>query len=253
MKTIPISVTVLTKNCQDTLESTLRSVALFEEVVVLDTGSSDATLNIAKTFPNVVVHTADFNGFGPMHNVATSLASRDWVLSLDSDEVLSEGLIEEIQNLDLDPINVYFIQRFNYFNDKHIKWCGGWHPDIVCRLYHRKTTHFNDVPVHEKIMTNGLVEMQLAHPIFHTPYRKMSDFLTKMQTYTSLFAQQHQGKKRSSFFKALYHGWFAFLKSYVFKKGFLGGKEGFLISLYNSHTAFYKYLKLAESNRSIPK
>jgi len=242
-----ISVTILTKNSEETLQAALESVRSFPEVLVYDTGSTDLTLQIAQAFPNVIIRQGTFNGFGPVHNTATELASHDWILSLDSDEVLSDELALEIQQIQLDASCVYSILRHNYFNGKHIKWCGGWHPDRVVRLYNRKKTRFSDAPVHEKVQAAALKEVSLKHPMRHYPYRCISDFLAKMQTYTTLFAEQEHSKK-SSLMKAIFHGWHAFFKSYILKRGFLGGKEGFIISAYNGHTAFYKYLKLSEKS-----
>ncbi len=242
-----ITVTILTKNSEKTIKETLDSLKNFSEVIVLDSGSTDETLKIAQAYPNVTTHTSPFLGFGPMHNYATKLASNDWVLSVDSDEILSEELIKEIHNLSLDKETVYAIQRHNYFNGKWVKYCGGWHPDIVLRLYNRKTTQFSGDLVHEKVQTKDLIVEKLAHPIKHTPYQEIGDFLYKMQQYSALFAEQNQGME-ASLGQALLHGWGAFLKSYILKRGFLGGKEGFIISLYNSHTAFYKYLRLSFSS-----
>ncbi|MGE0670374.1 MAG: glycosyltransferase family 2 protein [Parachlamydiales bacterium] len=243
-----ISITILAKNCGQTLRPTLESVKGFSEVILLDTGSTDSTLEIAKEFPNVKVVEGTFIGFGPTHNLASSQASHDWILSIDSDEVLSQELIDEIQQLKLDKDQVYSLNRKNFFNKKWIRWCGGWHPDRVVRLYHRQTTHFTDAQVHEKIVASHLQVVELDSPLLHTPYRNMGDFLSKMQTYSTLFAEQNRQKKSSSVWKAILHGWQAFIKSYFFKRGFLGGKEGFIISIYNGHTAFYKYLKLMEAN-----
>lgn len=243
-----ITVTVLTKNSQETLGATLQSLQKFPEVIVYDSGSTDATLEIAQKFPNTKIISGTFAGFGPTHNTASSLASHDWILSIDSDEVLTPQLSQEILALNLDPKHVYQIDRHNYFNGKWIRWCGGWYPDPVVRLYNRTATRFTDDAVHEKIITEKMVRIPLSAPLIHTPYRSIQDFLTKMQSYSTLFAEQHQGKKSSSMAKAIAHGSFAFLKSYLLKKGFLGGKEGFIISLYNGHTAFYKYLKLIELN-----
>jgi len=240
-----ISATVLTKNSQKTLKSTLDSLKRFPEVILLDSGSTDETLNIAKTYPNVTIHTSPFLGFGPMHNLASSLATHDWILSIDSDEILTEPLVEEILALTLNPQNIYSIQRANYYNGRQIKWCGGWHPDVVLRLYHRWQTQFSQDLVHEKIEKKDLDIVPLKATLTHVPYREVGDFLDKMQHYSTLFADQNPNKK-SSLFKALLHSWSAFLKSYILKKGFLGGREGFIISMYNGHTAFYKYLKLAE-------
>jgi len=244
-----ITVTILTKNSGATLRATLQSTREFPEVLLLDTGSTDNTLEIAREFPNVKIYKENFSGFGPTHNRATALAAHDWILSLDSDEVLTEELIREILALSLDQNAVYRILRHNFFNGKHIKWCGGWHPDWIVRLYNRKTTRFTDAAVHEKIITEGLKIVSLKQYFLHTPYREIGDFLTKMQMYSSLFATQYRSKRSSSLCKALFHSWAAFLKSYLLKRGFLGGKEGFIISAYNAHTAFYKYLKLDESNQ----
>ncbi len=244
-----ISVTILTKNSERSLRATLESTCSFSEVLILDTGSTDHTLEIAQEFSNVKIFRADFKGFGPTHNVASQLAEHDWILSLDSDEILSEELVSEIHNRELDNRCVYSIPRHNYFNGKHIKWCGGWHPDRIVRLYHKKQTRFNDLAVHEAIITDNLRQISLKHPLRHLPYREIGDFLSKMQVYSALFAEHHKHKKKASLLTALLHSWYAFFKSYVLKRGFLGGKEGFIISIYNGHTAFYKYLKLAERTR----
>ena len=238
------------KNAAETLRHTLQSTLPFQEVLVLDTGSTDETLTIARSFPNVVIHEAPFSGFGPTHNLASELASHDWILSLDSDEVLSAPLVQELLSLSLDPGHVYALLRHNYFNGKRIKGCAGWHPDWVVRLYHRTATRFTNAAVHEKIITERLKEVKLSSPLLHTPYRKMEDFLAKMQTYSTLFAEQNRHHKGSTLWQAIYHSWFAFFKSYFLKRGFLGGKEGFIISLYNGHTTFYKYLKLMEARQN---
>jgi glycosyltransferase involved in cell wall biosynthesis len=246
-----ISVTVLTRNSQETLGSTLASLQRFPQVIVYDSSSTDATLDIAQKFPNVKIIHGQFAGFGPTHNAASALAANDWILSIDSDEIVTPELAEEILKLPLDPKNAYQINRRNYFNGKWIRWCGGWHPDPVVRLYNRSTTRFTEDIVHERVIADGLKLIPLPSPLIHTPYRSMEDFLSKMQTYSTLFAKQYQGKKKSSMGKAIAHGSFAFLKSYLLKKGFLGGKEGYIISLYNGQTAFYKYVKLLELNNKL--
>jgi len=240
-----ISVTILAKNCAETLEATLESVKRFDEVLLYDTGSSDKTLEIAARYPNVkIVHEA-FLGFGPSHNRASAMASHDWILSIDSDEVLSPSLLEEIISLSLDPSCVYSIDRHNYFNGKWIRCCAGWYPDRITRLYNKKKTTFSNDAVHEKVLTNGLKVLPLLGALNHTPYRSIEAFLTKMQTYSTLFAEQNAGKKKSSLLKALGHAWASFFKNFILKGGIFGGKEGWIISFYNAHTTFYKYLKLA--------
>ena len=240
-----ISVTILTKNSAATLKKCLSSVSGFSEVLVYDTGSTDTTLQIAKEFPNVRILSGFFDGFGTTHNRASALATHDWILSLDSDETLTPELAREILALKLHPNCAYEIQRHNFFNGKRIRSCSGWDPDFVVRLYERQKTAFTPAQVHEKVMTDGLKVVRLKSPLLHTPYLQISDFLAKMQNYSTLFAQEKQNKK-STIGTALAHSFWAFFKSYILKRGFQDGREGLIISLYNGHTALYKYLKLAE-------
>jgi glycosyltransferase involved in cell wall biosynthesis len=248
-----ISTTIIVKNGARHLNNVLKALEWCDEIVLYDTGSTDTTLQIAKNYPNVSVYQKAFIGFGPCHNEASRLAKHDWILSIDADEVMSENLIQEIQSLSLNPQTVYSLSRHNYYNGKHIKWCG-WHPEACVRLYNRKTTCFSEALVHEGVISKGLQIIYLNHPLFHYPYESLSDFLVKMERYSSLFAEQYHQKRVASPWTAILHGLAAFCKSFFIKKGFLGGYEGFLISAYNGHTAFYKYLKLYQANqKSSPK
>ncbi len=249
MKT-SISVTILTKNSQKYLVEVLSALQGFAEIVVCDTGSHDHTMDIARQFPNVTVFERPFNGFGPTHNLASSLAQHDWILSIDSDEIVTPALAKEIQSLFLIRGCVYSFPRHNEYRGKWIRWCG-WHPDRQIRLYHRQDTRFTDAQVHEAIDARHVKHVHLHSPLRHYSYENVADFLHKMQSYSSLFAKQYQGKKSSSLSKAIGHGLYTFFKSYILKRGFLGGQEGFEISFYNANTAFYKYLKLAEMNRQL--
>jgi glycosyltransferase involved in cell wall biosynthesis len=243
----PISVTILTKNSQKYLQEVLEALTSFDEVLICDTGSQDQTITIASRFSNVKIFYEPFQGFGPTHNRASDLAKNDWILSIDSDEVVSDDLREEISRLSLQPKHVYSFPRHNEYRGKWIKGCG-WYPDRQFRLYNKKDTRFTDAQVHEAIITTGLTHIPLKSPLKHYSYHQVADFLSKMQSYSSLFAEQYKGRKSSSLAKALTHGIFAFLKSYLLKRGFLDGQGGFEISIYNGLTAFYKYLKLAEAN-----
>lgn len=242
-----ISVTVLTKNSQEYLDKVLTALSPFGEVLVYDTGSSDQTMAIARAFPNVRIHESSFVGFGPTHNHASAEATNDWILSIDSDEIVTSEMIQDISSANENLEIVYAFPRNNYFNGKFIKWCG-WYPDKQFRLYNKTKTKFSDAQVHESIITQNLSVITLKGPIIHHSYTSISDFLLKMQSYSTLFALQNKNKKSSSLFKAISHGLFAFFKSYIIKRGFLGGYEGFVISVYNGHTAYYKYLKLYEIN-----
>lgn len=240
-----ITVTILTKNSSKYLVQVLEALAAFDEVLIYDTGSSDQTMSIAKQFANVTIFEGPFVGFGKTHNQASLLAKNDWILSVDSDEVVSKELALEILSLPLNEKCIYSVSRHNYYRGKWIKWCG-WYPDRQKKLYNRKETCFSDAEVHEEIMSEKMAVVPLQAPIVHYPYECTADFLQKMQLYSDLFAKQYTRKKSSSVGKAIAHGLFAFIKSYILKRGFLGGAEGFIISVYNANTAFYKYLKLAE-------
>lgn len=246
--TLPFSVTILTKNSTKFLIPVIQALKSFDEVVIFDTGSTDDTLLIASQFPNVKIFKGQLNGFGPTHNAASACAKNDWILSIDSDEVVSQELVDELCHLTLDTRAVYSVSRKNFYKGKWIRWCG-WHPDRQIRLYHRHTTSFDDALVHETIIATGLKKIPLTNAIYHYSYTEAADFLAKMQSYSSLFARQNKGKKSSSPLKAFLHGLFAFFKSYILKRGFLGGSQGFEISFYNASTAYYKYIKLHEANQ----
>jgi len=241
-----ISVCILTKNASATLPATLESVRAFPEVVILDNGSTDQTEQIARSFPNVRYFSAPFIGFGPLRNQAATLARSDWILALDSDEVLSPPLVEEILRLKLEKQSAYSIPRHNFYNGKQIRGCG-WGGEQIARLYHRSHARYSEAQVHESLIAPRIDS--LCSPLLHTPYRSTADFLSKMQHYSTLFAQQYRHKKSSSLSKAIFHALFAFFRSYILKGGLFCGSEGFTISIYNANTAFYKYLKLAEENQ----
>lgn len=242
-----ISVTILTLNAQRHLNRVLEALKNFDDIVVLDSGSTDSTEAIAHSFKNVRFFYEPFQGFGKAHNLASSLAKHDWILSIDADEVLSSELAQEILAHRLSENCIYEFKFKNIFRNRWIKWCG-WHPESHIRLYHRLQTAFTDAEVHEGIMKKSLKVCSFKNYIEHYSYDNLSDFLIKMERYTTLFARQYQGKRKSSVPIALYHGIGAFLVTYFLRRGFLGGYEGFIISTYNAHTAFYKYLKLYELN-----
>lgn len=243
-----ISVTILTRNSEKYLEKVLQSTRSFNEVLVYDSGSTDRTLDIASKFINVTVVEGTFEGFGKTHNAASAAAKHDWILSIDSDEVVTLELLEEIHQLSLDAGTVYSVRRNNYYNGKWIRWCG-WYPDRVFRLYHKRQTQFTNAQVHEAVVVDGMQHHALEKPLNHYPYDTISDFIAKMQHYSSLFAEQNRGKKGSSMSKAVFRGMFTFFKSYILQRGFMGGAEGWIISSYNAMTTYYKYLKLRELNK----
>lgn len=240
-----ISVTVLTKNSERYLERCLDALTEFDEVVILDNGSEDKTLEIAATYANVKIVEHSFIGFGPMKNLAAEYASNDWIFSIDSDEVLSDVLLKSISRLKPEKTDfIYAIHRLNHYKGRPIRCCG-WYPDTVLRLFNRTHTQFNDAMVHESlILKPGTEKMTLYGELKHYPFDNVASLISKMQSYSTLYAQQ--SNKASSPSKAFWRAVFAFFKNYFLQKGFLCGYEGLVISVSNANGVFYKYMKLYE-------
>lgn len=242
-----ISVTMLTKNSNKYLVEVLQALSKFDEIIVLDNGSTDNTLDIAKSFANVKVYFSEFVGFGNLKNIAIDYASNDWILSVDSDEILSVALVDEILSTPLQKNTIYSIKRDNCYNKKIIKCCG-WENDKVKRLFNKTSTRFNTNYVHESLLDNNLAQYEFEHTMLHYSFDTISALIDKMQHYSTLYAKDHKNKKTSSPIKALIRGAFAFFKYYILKKGFLNGYEGLVISVSNANGVFYKYMKLYEEN-----
>jgi len=146
-----ITVTILTKNSQKHIKKCLQALSNFNEIIILDNGSNDKTLEIAKQFENIKIFKNQFIGFGPLKNLAIKYASNEWILSVDSDEILSKELVYEILNLRLEYNCIYSILRHNYYNKEKVNCCG-WQNDWVCRLFNKKHTQFNNKKVHESLI-----------------------------------------------------------------------------------------------------
>jgi len=249
---IPVSATILTFNSAKYLSLVLDALRAFDEILILDSGSTDSTLEIARRYPSVRIQRTVFKGFGALHNEAVKLARNDWIFSVDSDEIVSPALLSEIRNLKLRDGTVYAVPFRNYFGNQWIQHCG-WHPEHHVRLFNRRRTGFSDAQVHEGIITEGMETVLLCAPILHYSYSEARDFLTKIQLYSDLYALENAGRKQSSLGKAISHSLWCFFKSYILQHGFLGGRVGFMIALANSECVYYKYLKLLEANNNCGK
>ncbi len=250
---LPITATILTKNSERCLKEVLDALASFDEVLLLDNGSTDQTLNIAARYPNVSIRHHEFDGFGAMKNRAAALARNDWILSIDSDEVLTPQLLQSIAAADFrQPENIYTLSRLNHYRRRPIKGCN-WYPDIVPRLYNRNFTRFSDRAVHETLLIPEQANViPLSGSLLHYSFDRAEDLIHKMQQYSSLYAEQFRHTKRSSASGALLHGMAAWVKSYLFKQGWRYGTDGLTISVSQAAGAFYKYAKLNEYNRALP-
>ena len=263
-----ISVCVIVKNAQSTLKECLESLRDFDEIILLDNGSTDATLQIAQdfnaTYGKLRVEQSEFIGFGALKNLCVSYARNEWILSLDSDEVLESSALSAIKTLELQPQNIYALSRKNLYKGEWIKACG-WSPDFVWRLFNKNFTRFNENIVHESvIIPKEARKIHLSGHIKHYACNGMSQLLDKLQRYTTLYAEQNANSrtKTTSMTKATTHFAWGFIKNYFLRKGIFYGYKGFVISLCNALGSFFKYAKLyeaqlesknmGESNRAMP-
>ena len=242
-----ISVVIIVKNGARTIEECLKSLESFDDIVVFDNGSTDGTQELCKAFSNVNLVEGDFIGFGPTKKLASTYAKHDWILSLDSDEIMTPEGVKILKSKELSSDTVYSIKRINYYKEIEIK--HGWSNDILPRLYNRKKTNISNKMVHEGVVTDGMKVEYLDFSVKHLRYSSMSEFLIKADQYSTLFAKQNVGKRRSSPLKAIGNSCFTFIRKYIFKLGFLDGYPGLIMAYSNMVENFYKYMKLYELNK----
>jgi glycosyltransferase involved in cell wall biosynthesis len=241
-----LSLIVITKNEEAAIERCLRSVAFADEIVVVDSGSTDKTVAIAQSLGARVIETPDWSGFGPQKNRALDNASGDWVLSLDADEWIETPLAEEIRTViaQADAAGGYEISRRSRFCGRIVRYCG-WSPDYVLRLFRREQGRFSNDKVHEHVEVAGPL-MRLKNPIEHDSITDLADAEDKIERYSKAAAAQLIAKgKKSSYAKAWLRGLGAFLRTFVFRLGFLDGKTGWRVANYNRRYTFEKWIKVA--------
>ena len=240
-----LSVIIITKNESRHIASCLNSVAWADEIIVLDSGSSDDTTAICKTYTDQVYET-DWPGFGPQKQRALDKVQGDWVFSIDADEQVTPELQEEIkQAIQSKQFSGYQIPRLSRFCGKQIRH-GGWWPDYIVRLFRRESAKFMDVPVHEKVLVDGPIA-KLKSPLLHDTYQTLEEAIDKMNKYSSLSAKMlFDAGKKSSISKALIKTLWTFVRCYLIKAAFLEGRYGLMLAAVNSQGTFYKYIKLLE-------
>ncbi|NPA39116.1 MAG: glycosyltransferase family 2 protein [Thermodesulfobacteria bacterium] len=229
-----LSVVMITFNSEKYLEKSLGSALFADEVLILDSGSTDSTIQIAKTL-GVKVYQEKWRGFGLQKQRAVELAKNDWIFVLDSDEVITEELKNEILSvLESPKFKGYFVPRLNYFFGKPVKRCG-LYPDYTLRLFNRKYGRFTQDEVHEKVILSEKPG-KLKNHMIHYAYDTIEEFVEKQNRYSTLGAKP--GK-----LKAVFSPVWTFLNLYFFKLGFLEGWRGFVISALYSQYTFLKYIK----------
>ena len=230
-----ISVVIIAKNEERYIKNAILSSKFANEILLLDSGSTDNTCVIAESLGVRIVH-QDWLGFGKQKNKAIELASNDWVFVLDSDERITEKLkIEILEVLENPSYNGYSVARLNYFFGKCIKSCG-LYPDYSIRLFNRKKGQFNDVPVHESVQLKGK-KSKLKNQLIHLAYENEDEFILKQKKYAAL------SLNKPNHIKALLSPIWTFFKIYFLRYGFLDGKYGFIIALTYSKYTYWKYIK----------
>lgn len=246
-----LSVIIIAHNERENIRDCLASVDFADECIVLDGGSTDDTVELAKRMNAKVIQSTEWHGFGHQKNLALSHASGDWVLSLDADERITPELALEIQSaLSNSQLDVFDIPRRTNFCGTWIDHCG-WSPDRVARLFKRGCVSFTSDRVHERLSGQGMQRIgHLKNQMLHFSYPTPSHYWHKLQTYSQAWAEQKfaQGKT-TSIWRAFLSGFTAFVKSYFFRLGFLDGAMGLVVCNMQAQAAFGKYFTLYYLNQ----
>lgn len=240
-----LSAIIIARNEAANIGDCLKSLDFAQEVIVLDYASSDLTVDIARSLGASVHVTQEWPGFGPQKNRALALATGNWILSIDADERVTPELRQEILRVisSTDNTTCFSIPRTSWFCGRFIRH-SGWTPDYVDRLFKAGTARFSDDLVHEKLLHGGH-SRALKNPLLHFSHRNFSDVLIKIDRYSTASAEQALAKgKRSSVVGAVGHGFWAFIRTYFFKAGFLDGEHGVALAIANAEGSYYRHIKL---------
>jgi len=240
-----LSVIIITKNEAANIRACLDSVSFATERIVVDCGSRDDTVAIARGTGATVIETADWPGFGPQKNRALRAATREWVLSLDADERVTDELREEMLAVVRDPaFDGYAMPRLTSFYG-HVIRHSGWYPNYSLRLFRRTAGRFSDDLVHEKVELDRLPYGHLRTPLVHHSYVDPDDYLRKVAQYSTLGAQQaFAAGRRGGLATAILHALSAFLRSYISRRGILDGRQGLMAAILAAESIYHKYFKL---------
>jgi glycosyltransferase involved in cell wall biosynthesis len=244
-----LSAIIISKNEAANIVACIDCLAFCDECIVVDSGSTDRTVELAQAKGARVVSHA-FEGFGAQKNHALSLAVGDWILSIDADERVSSALATAIiAAIAKGGVDAYEMPRLSRFLGRAMHH-SGWYPDYVLRLFRRGSARFSDDLVHERLICKGAVS-RLAVPLDHFPVLRLEDAISRMDRYSTAGAEMFASGRRVSFASGITHGLWSFFRAYVWRLGFLDGREGFLLAVANAEGTYYRYMKawLAERRR----
>lgn len=238
-----ISVVIITKNEASNIGQCVESANFANEILVLDSGSTDNTVQLAIDAGAKVIET-DWPGFGLQKNRGIDYAGNDWIFSLDADERISQNLAKEILSVINKPeFSVFDVPRSSFFISKFMKH-SGWSPDRTKRLFKKHAARFTDHQVHEHLETNQKIG-HLKESLIHYSYLDVETVLKKINHYSSAGAIDLVKKgRKGSLSSAIGHGSWSFIRTYFIKLGFLDGKEGLILAIANAESSYYKHLKL---------
>ncbi len=240
---VPVSAVLITKNAAGQLADCLASVAFCDEIIVVDSGSDDGTAEIAGQQGARVIQ-SEWRGFGPQKQFAVEQASHDWVLCIDADERVSEGLRESIlAALSAPTVSAYSFPRCNRFMGRYLRHGEGY-PDWSLRLFDRRHGRWSDDPVHEKVLTEAEIGT-LAGDLLHDTAETLDSYLAKQNRYTTLAAEAALAAgHRASVVQLLVSPVLRFIKFYLLRRGFLDGVPGLVHILIGCQNSFIKYAKM---------
>ena len=239
-----LSVILITKNEAANIRDCLQSVSWADEIIVVDSGSTDETAGIARDMGAKVYVHPDWPGFGPQKNRALGYAGKDWIFSIDADERVTPELRAELERaMHEASADGYYCPRLSQFCGTFIRH-SGWYPDYVLRLFKRGAGRFSDSLVHESVLLTGGTG-KLKNPLLHYSYLTVNDVERKVEHYSSAAAQQmFQAGKRAGRLRATLSAGWAFARTYIVRLGLLDGSAGWNIARMNARTTYLKYRKL---------
>jgi len=245
-----LSVAIITKNEEKNIGRCLESVKWADEIVVVDSGSTDSTLEICKKY-HCKIHQSSWLGFSRTKQLAVDHCSCGWVLVLDADEEVTPDLKTKMLDAIKSPgFSAYRIRRRSFYLGQLIKHCG-WNKDYPLRLFEKAKGRFDNKIVHESIEMSDGKTATIEEVMLHYTYPDLHSHLSKIDAYSSLGAAElfEQGRS-SSISKSVMRGSFKFIKMYFLQLGFLDGKTGFILCINSANGVYLKYLKLWEMRQS---